>query len=82
MRGRTVERRDLVFVDPTFEADIVGDCCHLLAQRGWLAAAGLVYAEVDRQQGLPELPPGWAVLRQGQSGRVGFYLIATQDHKG
>ncbi|MBA1148491.1 16S rRNA (guanine(966)-N(2))-methyltransferase RsmD [Ectothiorhodospiraceae bacterium WFHF3C12] len=78
---RGAEPRDLVFLDPPFESDIIGRCCRLLAERGWLAPGALVYAEVDRQRGLPELPAGWSVIRQGQSGRVGYHLIATEDQK-
>lgn len=79
---RPAEPRDVVFLDPPFESDIIGRCCRLIAERGWLARGGLVYAEVDRQQGLPELPAGWSVIRQGQSGRVGYHLIATENEKG
>lgn len=79
MLQRPVSPRDLVFLDPPFQSDIIGHCCQLLAQRQWLAANGLVYAEVDRERGLPTLPPHWSVIREGRSGRVGYYLIASQD---
>jgi len=73
---------DLVFLDPPFQSDIIGRCCRLLAERQWLAPGALVYAEVDRHQGLPVLPDGWAVIREGRAGRVGFHLIATERQKG
>lgn len=80
--GRKPQPRDLVFLDPPFQSDIIGPCCRALVERRWLAPGGLVYTEVSRQRGLPDLPSGWTVIRHGQSGQVGFHLIATQDQKG
>ena len=71
---------DLVFLDPPFDDDLLGPACRLLETGGWLAPAARIYLEAPAHQGLPELPPGWAVVRDRTAGAV-RYLLA-QRHAG
>ncbi len=72
---------DIVFLDPPFDADIGGDLCRLLDERGWLASGAQVYLEQDRDQPLPELPAGWEVQREKTAGQVRYALLKVKDGK-
>jgi 16S rRNA (guanine966-N2)-methyltransferase len=75
--ARTPRPVDVVFLDPPFKSDIIGPVCSDLAARGWLAPGARVYLEVDRHRGLPALPAGWEIVRQGTAGGVAYALAAT-----
>lgn len=64
---------DLVFLDPPYAEDELGNLCTLLA-RGWLAPQAWVYLETSRKNALPELPEGWQVHREREAGEVRYAL--------
>ena len=66
---------DLVFLDPPFGSIDLGNLCKLLEASGGLAKAARIYIELQRHDALPELPPDWVVLKEGQAGRVRFALL-------
>jgi 16S rRNA (guanine966-N2)-methyltransferase len=66
---------DIVFADPPFAADIVGQVCCLLASANWLASDAWVYLEQDAQSTWPPLPEGWEVHREGRAGQSAFRLL-------
>ena len=66
---------DLVFLDPPFDAELVPEACARLA-RGWLKPGAQVYVEHAAER-VPELPPGWQVLKESHAGRVGFRLVTN-----
>jgi 16S rRNA (guanine966-N2)-methyltransferase len=70
---------DIVFLDPPFAADLLGDLCRLLDERGWLAAGARVYLEQDTERPLPRLPDGWAVFREQTAGQVRYALVTAKD---
>ena len=65
---------DLIFLDPPFRSDALGEIVPLLAERGWLAPAGFVYMESARASGAPPLPPGWRLLKSKSAGEVSYHL--------
>ncbi len=67
-------RFDLVFLDPPFAGRQLATVIGRLQGAGWLAAGGLVYIEHPRGTALPEFPPQWQLLREGQAGAVGYDL--------
>ncbi len=67
---------DLVFLDPPFAAGELAGTIAALARRNWLAAGARVYIEQPAAAPLPDLPPGWTLLRTGKAGAVGFHLCA------
>ncbi len=69
---------DVVFLDPPYAANNLGDLCTLLA-RGWLAAEAWVYLETSRSQSLPELPQGWQWHRESQAGDVRYALANVRS---
>jgi 16S rRNA (guanine966-N2)-methyltransferase len=64
---------DLVFLDPPYAEDELGDLCTLLA-RGWLAPHAWIYLETSRKTPLPTLPVGWQLYREREAGEVRFAL--------
>jgi 16S rRNA (guanine966-N2)-methyltransferase len=70
---------DLVFIDPPFDADLVGDTCAALDGSGWLAPGALVYVEHAARQA-PRIPGRWGEpLRRKHSGDVAYALYAATD---
>jgi 16S rRNA (guanine966-N2)-methyltransferase len=69
---------DIVFLDPPFDADLGGDLCRLLDERGWLTANAMVYLEQDRDRPLPDLPDGWVVLKEKTAGQVRYALVTVK----
>ncbi len=75
--GKAVDRPfDVVFLDPPFAHDAIGDLCRLLDERGVLSPGGRVYLEQDRARELPGLPPRWTVLKNQTAGNVRYALAA------
>ena len=69
---------DLVFLDPPFAADMLGDLCRLLSERKLLAGNAKIYLELDRDKPEPTLPEGWQVLKNKTAGNV-RYMLVTPD---
>ena len=65
---------DVVFLDPPFAADFLGDLCRLLDEGPLLAEGALVYLEEDRAKPEVELPPGWSRLKSKAAGNVRYSL--------
>jgi 16S rRNA (guanine966-N2)-methyltransferase len=78
LAGRA-EPFDLVFLDPPFNADLIGKSAEGLDHRGWLASRALIYVECAARAGLPPLPHGWALLKTKQAGEVGYHLLERSD---
>lgn len=69
---------DVVFLDPPYAANNLGDLCKLLA-RGWLAGQAWVYLETSRSLELPMLPDGWQLHRESQAGDVHYALAIVRS---
>jgi 16S rRNA (guanine966-N2)-methyltransferase len=67
---------DVVFLDPPFADDTLGELCRLLADRAILSPRGRLYLEQDRVRSLPDLPAGWNVLKNKTAGNVRYVLVA------
>jgi len=70
---------DVVFIDPPFASDYLAQACELLDTKSYLSEHACIYLEMNRKQDLPELPPGWVVVREKQAGQVGYYLIRRNE---
>lgn len=74
LRSATAVPYDIVFLDPPYADDSVGELCRLLASGNWLAPGAIVYFEQDRNQRSPELPESWAITHQKLAGQVRYSL--------
>ena len=64
---------DVVFLDPPFTSQLLGEAARDLEHYGWLAPRAQVYMEYPLGSA-PTLPPTWEIFREGHAGRVGFGL--------
>ena len=69
---------DIVFLDPPFAADMLGDLCRLLDEASVLCSGARVYLEEDRARPETDLPPGWRILKSKTAGNV-RYSLAQAD---
>jgi 16S rRNA (guanine966-N2)-methyltransferase len=66
---------DLVFLDPPFAGELLGEVAARLETANWLAPGALIYAECPARAGLPRLPLAWTVAKAGRAGEVGYHLL-------
>jgi 16S rRNA (guanine966-N2)-methyltransferase len=72
---RPTQAFGVVFLDPPFEADLLGRAAQSLESRGWLAQGALIYVECAARAGLPQLPATWKPLKAKRAGEVGYHLF-------
>ncbi|MEW5973466.1 MAG: 16S rRNA (guanine(966)-N(2))-methyltransferase RsmD [Pseudomonadota bacterium] len=65
---------DVVFLDPPYASDLLEKALEAIDGAGWLAPEARIYVERPAKLGPPQVPSGWALLRQGAAGEVGYYL--------
>jgi len=70
---------DIVFLDPPFADELLGDLCKLLDDSSILAADALVYIEEDRAKPKVVLPRGWETLRTKNAGNVRYSLVKSAN---
>ena len=66
----------LVFLDPPYASQLLGEAARLLDERGWLADGALIYVECAVRAGPPPLPERWQMLKAKRAGEVGYHLLA------
>jgi len=74
----SLETFDLVFLDPPFDAKILGTVCQALEQRGTLSANAKIYIETARHAVIDRLPDNWRQLRSKTAGEVNYQLFQRQ----
>ena len=82
LRSAESSRFDIVFLDPPYAHDSIGELCRLMAERDWLAPGARVYFEQDRSQAPVALPEGWSLYRQKSAGQVRYSLARVSQHNG
>jgi 16S rRNA (guanine966-N2)-methyltransferase len=65
---------DIVFLDPPFADDRLGDLCRQIDEYGILAPGGRVYLEQDRTKPEVALPVRWRLLKNKTAGNVRYML--------
>jgi 16S rRNA (guanine966-N2)-methyltransferase len=68
---------DIVFLDPPYDASLLGETAAALASRRCLAPDARVYLERRASEPLAALPEGWRELRAGRAGEVGYHLFSV-----
>ncbi len=72
-------RFDIVFLDPPYGVNDLGERCAQLERESWLAPGALVYLETRATQAPLELPDGWQLLHRQKAGQVRYHLAAVQN---
>ena len=65
---------DIVFLDPPYAGNLLGETCRLLVERRQLADDALIYLEDARSRGEPDLPQGWKMVKNKTAGNVRYML--------
>lgn len=73
----SAEHFDVIFLDPPFRRDLLVPVLQRLANSGWLAPGAYIYLELESEEGVPELPEGWELLRSKQAGQVAYHLATV-----
>ena len=66
---------DIIFLDPPFADELLGDLCKLLDESSILAPDALLYVEEDRAKPEVVLPPNWQTLKTKNAGNVRYSLV-------
>ncbi len=66
---------DIIFLDPPFADDRLGELCEQIDACGILAPGGRVYLEQDRARPGTPLPERWRVLKEKTAGNVRYSLV-------
>ena len=72
-------RFDIVFLDPPYGINELGERCAQLERDSWLVPGALVYLETRATQASLELPDGWQFLHRQKAGQVRYHLAAVQN---
>lgn len=70
---------NMVFLDPPFRQDLLGDCCALLDSNGWLAARAWIYIESATDEPMPAVPSTWRLHRDKSAGQVAYRLFFREN---
>jgi 16S rRNA (guanine966-N2)-methyltransferase len=66
---------DIIFLDPPFADDRLGELCGQIDACGILAPGGRIYVEQDRARPGTRLPDRWRVLKDRMAGNVRYMLV-------
>lgn len=70
---------DVVFIDPPFRKDLLGDVINKLEHNGWLSHNALVYIEAEKELGQPVVPAHWDMIKEKHAGQVSFRLYQREE---
>jgi 16S rRNA (guanine966-N2)-methyltransferase len=73
---RTQSAFDIVFLDPPYDAAVLGAAAAALADHRRLTPDARIYVERRARDPLPALPGTWREQRGGRAGEVGYHLYA------
>ena len=65
---------DIIFLDPPFADDRLGEVCRRIDESGILAPGGRIYLEQDRAKPEVVLPERWRILKNKRAGNVRYML--------
>ena len=70
---------NIVFLDPPFAGNLLGETCRLRVDSRQLADNALIYLEDERSREETELPQGWTVLKHKTAGNVRYMLARAGE---
>jgi 16S rRNA (guanine966-N2)-methyltransferase len=77
LKAATEAPFDIVFLDPPYDAALLGEAAAALVAHARLAPDAHVYLERRAREPLAALPEAWRELRAGRAGEVGYHLFTT-----
>ena len=79
LSGTRPDKFDIVFLDPPFAADMLGDVCRVLSEASILNVNAQIYIEEERDSPAVELPADWNVIKSKHAGNVRYSLLRVGD---
>lgn len=67
---------DIVFMDPPFNENLIGETCQLLEKSNWLADCSLIYVEHERRLSDLQVPANWTLEKEKKAGKVCYKLYS------
>lgn len=78
LSAEKIQKYDIIFLDPPFNQGLIGSCCQLIHQHGWIKPSSLIYLEAERQLDPLPIPNSWHILRSNSTDEVRYYLTQPQ----
>jgi len=75
LSAKSLQKFDVVFLDPPFNLDVISDCCDLLARNDWLNPNALIYVESKRSLSSLKFPANWHIFREKKAANVYYGLL-------
>ena len=79
LRSNSAAPFNIVFLDPPFAGNLLGETCRLLVDSRQLADGALIYLEDEGSREETELPQGWKVLKHKTAGNVRYMLARAGE---
>ena len=70
---------NIVFLDPPYAGNLLGETCKLLVDTSLLADDALIYLEDEQSRGEPALPQGWTLMKDKTAGNVRYMLARAGE---
>lgn len=80
LREASLEKIDLIFLDPPFRTSLLDDALTILDQKR-LARDTLVYLELEKERTNLPIPESWSLKKEKQAGQVSYRLYAVAGIK-
>ena len=74
----SVQRYDIVFIDPPFQANMWTEVADALMRNGLLADNAHIYLECPKKHDLANLPPQWKLLKDKVAGDVRYCIFINE----
>lgn len=71
---------DVVFLDPPFGLDALGEYAARIEAGGWVRGGGWIYLEGARSAGPPAVPARWQLVHSKSAGEVGYHLARVASN--
>ena len=79
MLSRLREKVDIFFLDPPYGDGLLLNCMDIIAQRGLLSEEGIIVAEHDAKDQMPDKLPGLRKIKHKKYGSIGVSVYEGAD---
>lgn len=77
--ARIKEKVDVFFLDPPYYERILIDCINTIFELDLLATGGIIVAEHDSKESLPDVVAGYHILKQKEYGNIAITIYVAQE---
>ncbi|WP_206459168.1 16S rRNA (guanine(966)-N(2))-methyltransferase RsmD [Anaerovorax sp. IOR16] len=77
--NRINDKVDVFFLDPPYHDGILTDCIQTIFELDLLAPEGIIVAEHDSKEKLPDPLAGYSILKQREYGNIAITIYVAQE---